>query len=76
MFIADISDGNPNVMYELGYAHALKKPVLPLVRRGTGQIPSDLSGYLYFSYDPDNLHELVAVVTQWIERNRSGKKEI
>ena len=76
LIIADISDGNPNVMYELGFAHGLKKPVLPLVRRGTGQIPSDLGGYIYFSYDPDDLGKLQRVVIRWIQENKNRKKEV
>jgi hypothetical protein len=40
--IADISGRNPNVMYELGIAHTLAKPVL-IVSSNAGDIPIDLS---------------------------------
>lgn len=48
--VAEISTHNPNVFYELGYAHALRKPAVILVRREEGRkhairrarIPRDL----------------------------------
>ncbi|NOT55748.1 MAG: hypothetical protein HOP18_14200 [Deltaproteobacteria bacterium] len=40
--IADITGRNPNVLYELGLAHALAKPVL-IVSRNAQDIPIDLS---------------------------------
>jgi hypothetical protein len=40
--IADITDRNANVLYELGIAHALAKPVLILSQKAT-DIPIDLS---------------------------------
>ncbi len=33
LIICDVSNANPNVMYELGYAHGIKKPVI-LISRG------------------------------------------
>jgi hypothetical protein len=33
LIICDISLSNPNVMYELGYAHALQKPVIHIANR-------------------------------------------
>jgi len=50
--IAEISLPNPNVFYELGYAHALGKPAVLLVRREEGhEIPFDLRGYRAIFYD-------------------------
>jgi hypothetical protein len=40
--IADISGRNPNVLYELGIAHTLAKPVL-IVSRSADDIPIDLA---------------------------------
>ena len=41
--IAEITEPNQNVFYELGYAHALKKPTVLLAERG--KLPFDVSGY-------------------------------
>jgi hypothetical protein len=50
--IAEISTRNPNVFYELGYAHALRKPAILLVRRqDSGEVPFDLKGYRAIHYD-------------------------
>jgi nucleoside 2-deoxyribosyltransferase len=40
--IADITGRNPNVLYELGIAHALAKPVL-ILSRDAEDIPIDLA---------------------------------
>jgi len=39
--IADLTGRNPNVYYELGYAHALRKPVILLTRQ-ISDVPFDL----------------------------------
>jgi len=50
--VAEISTPNPNVFYELGYAHALRKPAVLLVRRQEGEtMPFDVSGYRAIFYD-------------------------
>lgn len=48
--ICDISKSNPNVMYELGYAHALKKPVI-LISKNLESIPFDVHGVRLLRYD-------------------------
>jgi hypothetical protein len=48
--IADVTPANPNVFYELGYSHALKKPVVLLAERET-PLPFDISGYRVIFYD-------------------------
>jgi hypothetical protein len=43
LVIAEVSDKNPNVFYELGYAVGIQKPVLLLAQAGI-DMPSDLRG--------------------------------
>ncbi len=50
--IAEITPTNKNVFYELGYAHALKKPTILLVDRGSVcDLPFDIKGYRCIVYD-------------------------
>ena len=48
--IADITPPNPNVFYELGYAHARSTPTVLLARRDS-QLPFDVRGYRVIFYD-------------------------
>ncbi len=67
--IADLTGSNPNVMYEVGFAHALGKPVLPIVQRTAGRVPSDMAGYLYLVYDPAKPDELLHEIQDWTNRH-------
>jgi hypothetical protein len=50
--IAEITPPNPNVFYELGYAHALQKPTILLAdRNNLEKIPFDISGYRCLFYE-------------------------
>jgi hypothetical protein len=50
--IAEITQPNPNVFYELGYAHALRKPAILLARRDpSNQLPFDVRSYRAIFYD-------------------------
>ncbi|WLD11430.1 hypothetical protein [Planctellipticum variicoloris] len=52
VIVAEISSPNPNVFYEVGYAHALNKPVILLARRAdVDQLPFDLRPYRVIFYD-------------------------
>ena len=53
VIIADITGRNPNVMYELGYAHGLKKQVV-LLNSGKSA-PFDLADYRQLRYRLDDL---------------------
>jgi len=48
--LAEISPANNNVSYELGYAHALRKPTILLARRGQ-ELPFDIRSYRVIFYD-------------------------
>jgi len=48
--IAEITPLNANVFYEVGYADALKKPLILLAQKGT-KLPFDVQGYRTVFYD-------------------------
>lgn len=52
VIIADITPDNPNVFYEVGYAHALAKPTILLCEKGIrDRLPFDVSGFRTIFYD-------------------------
>ena len=64
--IADITGRNPNVLYELGIAHTLAKPVL-IISRNAADIPIDLSTrrvILYGQSETDWREDLEIKVTK------------
>ena len=48
--IAEVTESNPNVYYEIGVAHALRKPTILLAQRGT-KLPFDLGPHRCIFYD-------------------------
>lgn len=66
LLICDLSGLNPNVMYELGYAHALQKPVL-IISQSTERIPFDIRSIRVLIYDRDRgSSEFVTRMRQYI----------
>jgi hypothetical protein len=60
--LADITDHNPNVMWELGVRHALSKRTIVVHRKHTGNRPiiSDMSNYGIIPYSVSDLEEIDA----------------
>jgi nucleoside 2-deoxyribosyltransferase-like protein len=54
LIVADITGNNPNTLYELGFAYALRKPVLIVSERGQDLPPFDIRGYVVMQYDPSD----------------------
>lgn len=54
---ADITDNNPNVLYEMGWARALKKEVIIVRRKGSVEPKSDYINDTYHEYD-DNARSI------------------
>jgi len=52
LIICDITHSNPNVMYELGYAHALRKPVI-LISQRSEHMPFDVRSVRMLYYDAE-----------------------
>lgn len=53
LIVAELSGRNPNVMYEIGLAHAIGKPIV-LLTRNEDDVPFDLRALRYVYYDPNN----------------------
>ena len=54
--VVDLTRNHPNVLYELGFAHALRKSTILLMSSDSNSsIPSALAGFQYLVYDPQNL---------------------
>lgn len=49
LIVADLTKVNPNVFYELGLAHALRKPVI-LITQSIDEVPFDLQSYRLLEY--------------------------
>lgn len=60
LVIADLTGLNPNVMYELGVRHALKRGTIMLTQN-FGSFPSDLRDYMTVVYGySTNIHDLTS----------------
>ena len=49
--IADVTPNNPNVFYEIGFAHGIGKPTILLSDRKREKLPFDISGFRTLFYD-------------------------
>ena len=54
LVIADLTDGNPNVFYELALRHAVNKPYIQVIEHEKS-IPFDVSAVRTISYNLDDL---------------------
>ena len=54
LLIADLSGNNPNVMYELGYGHALCKPTI-IINQEVSSSPFDVKDFRQIVYDRNRL---------------------
>lgn len=66
VILADLTDKNPNVLYELGLAHALAKPVI-LISERIDDIPFDLRSLRIIGYDK-NRQNWGEILTRDIEK--------
>ena len=54
----DLSEAKPNVLYETGYAHALKKPCIHICSTPLEKLPFDLLQWKTTKYNPGQIHKL------------------
>ncbi|MCP5103989.1 MAG: hypothetical protein GY950_11450 [bacterium] len=69
VLVAEISENNPNVYYELGHAHASKKPVV-LIRKKDTKIPFDIQHWNQIPYeDLSDMGSELAKVLRNLKKN-------
>jgi hypothetical protein len=54
----DLSEAKPNVLYETGYAHALKKPCIHICSTPLEKVPFDVYQWKTTKYNPGQIHKL------------------
>lgn len=54
LVVAELTGSNPNVMYELGYAHALNKPAI-ILNQAVHNSPFDVKDFRQITYDRTRL---------------------
>jgi nucleoside 2-deoxyribosyltransferase len=68
--VADMTDRNPNVFYEVGYAHALQKEVILLTQRAS-DIPFDLKVHNHIIYE-GKITQLQALLRRRLTSSRKA----
>ena len=68
ILVADVTYENPNVYYELGYAHGINKIVLFTKRRTARKLklPFDTDHYPHILYDPDDMASFTKELTEYM----------
>ena len=70
LVIADLTERNPNVFYELAIRHAIRKPLVQLIKKGE-QIPFDVAGTRTIHVDHHDLDSVEEAKTEMIGQIRS-----
>ena len=74
LVIADITNTNPNVMYELGIAHTLGKPTI-MIAQSADRLPFDIRSYPVHEYSAHfaQAADLTRVLRELSERHLAGE---
>ncbi|PGV71978.1 hypothetical protein [Bacillus cereus] len=74
LIVADLTDLNPNVFYELGIAHALRKNVILLTQQ-IDELPFDLRSYRVLSYSTNfkKILELDSSLKRMLNEIKNGQ---
>lgn len=75
--IFEISDLNHNVMYELGIANTLGKPIILLREESSkNDLPSDVNQFIYLKYNKNRMDTLIMDLSKKIKKLYSSIDEI
>lgn len=78
LVIADLTDKNPNVFYELAIRHAIRKPLVQMIKKGE-VIPFDVAATRIIQFDLNSLDSVAAAkeeITSQVNSLEAGKNEI
>ena len=67
LVVADLTERNPNVFYELAIRHALRKPLVQIIRKGEA-IPFDVAGTRTIYVDHKDLDSVAAAKNEIIKQ--------
>jgi hypothetical protein len=70
LVVADLSERNPNVFYELAIRHVLRKPLVQIIRRGES-IPFDVAAMRMIQVDHQDLDSVAEAKAEIIKQIRA-----
>jgi hypothetical protein len=72
--VADVTGPRDNVIYEIGYAHGQRKPVILIGQPDSlSTLPGYLMNYQVLLYEPDDFRELTYLIRRSVERLTAEK---
>lgn len=74
LVVADLTERNPNVFYELAIRHALRKPLVQIIRKGEA-IPFDVAGTRTIYVDHKDLDSVEAAKNEIIEQIKALERD-
>jgi hypothetical protein len=74
LVLADLTDRNPNVFYELAIRHAIKKPLVQIIKKGEA-IPFDVAGTRTVHVDHHDLDSVEEAKTEIVKQIKSVEKD-
>jgi hypothetical protein len=78
LVIADLTEKNPNVFYELALRHAIRKPLVQMIKKGEA-IPFDVAATRIIQFDLHNLDSVAAAkedILSQVKSLEAGKSEV
>lgn len=67
LVVADLTDRNPNVYYELAVRHAIRKPLIQLIKKGEA-LPFDVAGTRTIHFDHQDLDSVQEAKSEIIKQ--------
>lgn len=74
LVIADLTETNPNVFYELAIRHAIKKPLVQIIKKGE-RIPFDVAGTRTIQVDHKDLDSVESAKKEIVNQIKSLEDE-